>query len=55
MANAGKPTTWTCHINIKYYSLQEWVERDLIVLTRIDTALNMADHFTKPLPIAIST
>lgn len=50
MANAGKPTSRSRHIDIKYYALQEWVERDLIILQRIDTALNMADHYTKPLP-----
>jgi hypothetical protein len=51
MANAGKPTSRSRHIDIKYYAIQEWIERDLIVLHRIDTALNMADHYyTKPLP-----
>ena len=50
MANAGKPTPRSRHIDIKYYAIQEWVERDLIILTRIDTSLNMGDHFTKPLP-----
>jgi len=50
MANAGKPTSQTRHIDIKFYALQEWVERDLLVLKRIDTAINMADHYTKPLP-----
>lgn len=50
MANAGKPTTRTRHIDIKFYVIQEWVERDLILLKRIDTSINMADHYTKPLP-----
>jgi hypothetical protein len=50
MANAGKPTPRSRHIDIKYYAIQEWVERDLVILTRIDTSLNMGDHFTKPLP-----
>ena len=50
MANAGKPTSRTRHIDIKFYAIQEWVETDLLVLQRIDTAINMADHFTKPLP-----
>ena len=50
MANAGKPTSRSRHIDIKYYAIQEWVERDLVILTRIDTSLNMGDHFTKPLP-----
>jgi hypothetical protein len=50
MANAGKPTLRTRHVDIKFYAIQEWVERDLVVLKRIDTAINMADHYTKPLP-----
>jgi hypothetical protein len=50
MANAGKPTSRTRHIDIKFYAIQEWVERDLVVLKRIDTSINMADHYTKPLP-----
>jgi hypothetical protein len=49
MANAGKPTPRSRHIDIKFYALQEWVERDLLVLQRIDTSINMSDHFTKPL------
>jgi hypothetical protein len=49
MANAGKPTPRSRHIDIKFYALQEWVERDLLVLERIDTSINMSDHFTKPL------
>jgi hypothetical protein len=27
MANAGKPTSRTRHIDIKFYAIQEWVER----------------------------
>ena len=49
MANAGKPTKRSRHIDIKYYVLQEYVEKDLLVIQRIATKLNMADHFTKPL------
>ena len=49
MANAGKPTPHTRHIDIKFYSIQDWVERDLLVLLRIDTLVNTADHLTKPL------
>ena len=50
MANAGKPTPRTRHIDIKYHSLCEWVGRDLILLERISTSQNMADLFTKALP-----
>jgi hypothetical protein len=49
MGNAQKPTTRTRHINIKYFLLCDWVERDLIILDRIDTSINMADHLTKAL------
>ncbi len=49
MANAQKPTPRTCHLDIKYFSLSEWVERDLMVLERIDTSINLLDHFTKSL------
>ncbi len=30
MANAQKPTPCTCNMDIKYFSLLEWVERDLM-------------------------
>ena len=47
MANAQKPTSRTCHMDIRCHVLCEWVERDLIVLERVDTTINKADHFTK--------
>jgi hypothetical protein len=47
MANAQKPTPQTPHMDIKYHVLCEWVERDLILLSQVDTTLNVADHFTK--------
>jgi hypothetical protein len=34
MANAGKPTTRTRHMDIQYNDVWEWVERDLVVLER---------------------
>jgi len=49
MANSSKPTTRTRHMDIKYHVLCEWVERDLVVMERVDTTINMADHFTKQL------
>jgi hypothetical protein len=49
MANAGRPTPQSRHINVKFYAIQEWVERDLVVLRCIDTSLNVSDHITKPL------
>ncbi len=49
MGNAQKPTPRTHHIDIKYFSLCEWVERNLMILDRIDTKINLSDHFTKSL------
>ena len=47
MGNARKPTTRTRHIDIKYFSICDWIERDLITMERIDTSINLADHLTK--------
>jgi hypothetical protein len=47
MANAQKPTTHTWHMDIKSFALAEWVERDLMILKRVNAAINTADHFAK--------
>jgi hypothetical protein len=49
MGDAQKPTKRARHIDIKYFALCDWIERDLIHLKRIDTSINIADHLTKPL------
>jgi hypothetical protein len=49
MGNAQKPTPRTCHIDIKYFSICEWIERDIMILERIDTTINMTYHLTKGL------
>ena len=49
MANAQKPTIRTRHMDIKYHAICEWVERDYMVLERVHTSRNLADHFTKQL------
>jgi hypothetical protein len=49
MANAQQPTCRTHHIDIKKFSLLEWVEQDLIILESIKTSDNAADTFTKSL------
>ena len=49
MAMAQKPTPRTRHMDIKYHVLIDWIECDLLQLERIDTTLNMANHFTKQL------
>ena len=47
MANAQQPTKRTRHMDIKTFALQEWVERDLIRLKRINTTDNYSDVMTK--------
>ena len=49
MANARKLTPRTRHIDIKWFTLCIWVERDLIKLVRVHTSLNIADQMTKSL------
>jgi hypothetical protein len=49
MANAQKPTSCTRRMDIKYHILCEWVEHNLLFLSRVDTSVNMSDHFTKQL------
>jgi hypothetical protein len=53
MGNAQKPTPRTRHIDIKYFSICKWIERDLMILERIDSTINMSDHFTKGLSRAL--
>ena len=53
MGNAQKPTPRTRHMDIKYFLICERVDRDLMHLERIDTTINMADHFTKALNRAL--
>jgi hypothetical protein len=49
MANAQQPTKRTRHIDIKHFSLLDWVEHDLMILTSITTSDNAADALNKPL------
>jgi hypothetical protein len=53
MGNAQKPTPQMRHMDIKYFSTYEWVDRDLMHLERINTLINMADHLTKGLTRAL--
>ena len=41
MANAGQPTKRTRHIDIRHFALLDWVERDLVVLERVCTVINV--------------
>jgi hypothetical protein len=50
MANAQQPTKRTRHMDIKHFSLLDWVERDLVLLHAIATHDNAADAMTKLLP-----
>jgi hypothetical protein len=47
MANAQQPTCQTRHMEIKQFSLLDWVEKDLIILQVISTHDNAADAMTK--------
>ena len=47
MAQAGKPTKKTRHIDIKHFSIQQWTELDLLLLKHIKTTINSADSMTK--------
>jgi hypothetical protein len=46
MANASQPTKRTRHMDIRHFAIQEWVERDLIQLKRVDTTVNLSDTLT---------
>jgi len=47
IGNAQKTTPRTRHLDIRYRALADWIERDLLVLERVDTTVNTADHLTK--------
>ena len=49
MANAQRPTKRTRHMNIRHFTIQQWVAEDLLCLRRIDTADNYSDSMTKAL------
>ena len=49
MENSGQLTKCTHHMNIKHFSLQQWVEQDLLLLKRVITADNESDLLTKML------
>jgi len=49
MANAQQPKQRTQHMDIKHFELLDWVERDLLILEKIQTHDNAADAMTKTL------
>ena len=50
MAQQRQPTKRTRHMEVKYFAVSDWVEKDLITVTTIPTAENVADVFTKQTP-----
>ena len=49
MANAQKLTKGTRQMDLKCFRLQEWVQRNLLILHQINVADNYADAMTKAL------
>jgi hypothetical protein len=49
MANAGKPTERSRHIDIQYFALQEWVAAGDVILKHIPGVINPSDALTKAL------
>lgn len=47
MAKAGQPTKQTKHIDTQYFTLQSWVQEDLLQFKQISTHDNSADAMTK--------
>ena len=47
MANSGRPTKRTKHVDTRYFALQSWVEQDLVLLKSIPTSDNSSDAMTK--------
>ena len=47
MGNAQQPTRRTRHMDLRKFSLLEWIKRDLILMQRISTSDNCADVLTK--------
>lgn len=49
MGQAQKPTRRTRHMDTKFFGLQDWIKRDLIIMKRINTGDNYSDAMTKSL------
>ena len=47
MGNAQQPTRRTRHMDLRKFSILEWIKRDLLVMQRISTSDNCADVLTK--------
>ena len=44
---AQQPTHRTRHVDIKHFASTDWVERDLLIMKRINTSNNSSDAMTK--------
>ena len=55
MANAGKPTERSRHIDIQYFALQEWVKNDMVKLFHIPVVANPVDSMKKALGWVLHT
>ena len=53
MANAQQPAKRTRHMDLKYFALQVWCDRDLIMLKHISTSNNWSDAMTKSMPCTL--
>ena len=49
MANAQRPTRRTCHMDIKYFTLLNWVATDQMLISATSTHDNPSDGMKKPL------
>ncbi len=47
IGNAQKTTARTRHVDIKQRAIADWIERDLLILRRVDTSVNESDLMTK--------
>ena len=49
LAKVPKQRPRTKHIAVKYHHFRQWVQKGILIITRVDTNEQQADIFTKPL------
>ena len=49
MTQNHKPTKNTRHVDLHYFAVVDWVDRDLLAVKKISTKDNNSDTFTKHL------
>ena len=47
MVNNLKPSLQSSHVDIKCYTIQEWVNQGLVIIRPVSTQLNFLDVLTK--------